>query len=104
MSMFAAPVVDQLNVLLAPGAMLESLAAKEVIVGIEFSAVAEKGDPQPAKPAPTDTKRTRAQRPIVETQRCLFGENNFIGNIRDPSHFPDPARVAPSPGDVGVEA
>jgi len=50
MAIFAAPMVDQLSVLLDPGAMVESLAAKEVMVGIEFSAVAVNGDPQPARP------------------------------------------------------
>jgi type III secretory pathway component EscT len=33
--MLVAPVVTQLNVLLAPGAMLVGLAVKEVIVGTE---------------------------------------------------------------------
>jgi hypothetical protein len=104
MTMFAAPTVDQLNVLLDPGVMVESVAAKEVMVGIEFSAVAENGDPQPAKPAPTDTKRTKAQRPTAETLRCLSEKNKFFESIRNPSHFPDPARFTPSQGDVGDNA
>jgi len=61
METLAAPAVDQLSTLLAPGAMVGSLAAKLEIVGIEPSPVTQTGDPHPATVRQINRERTEAQ-------------------------------------------
>ena len=91
MAIFVAPVVTQLNVLIAPEFMLAGIAAKDVIAGAEPFPEGEfdKLDAaQPTRPTQTDKVRTSAQRSRPEElslrDLSLIPRNELDTSMRNP--------------------
>jgi len=82
MAILVAPVVAQLNVLLAPEFMPVGFAAKEVIAGAEAFSVDEFDEPQFTRPTQANKMTTRAQRSEA-LKRILFLQKESL--IRNPS-------------------